>query len=236
MLNQVYEPLIGLLLPELCQRCGGTTSGGFCRSCRAEFEPNVRPCTLCGCGPLPERRSRCAAHAGDWLLARVTAPLVYSAPLEHYLHALKYSGQRALGRALGQILAETASPRRAEVDALISVPLHPQRLAERGYNQAFEIARAVSALLRLPILRAGIARTRATPAQAGSNCRQRQQNLAGAFTVTRRLQGRRLAIVDDVITTGATANSLARALYAAGADHVEAWAVARTRAAPRRRS
>ena len=230
MLHQVYEPLIGLLLPELCQRCGTATSAGFCRACRAEFALNMRPCAVCGCGPQPPGERRCRRHSAQWRLAHVVAPLVYAAPLERYLHALKYSGRRALGRALGQILAEAAGPRRAEVDALVSVPLHPQRLAERGYNQAFEIARAVSAVLRIPILRAGIRRCRATPAQAVSGCEQRHANLAGAFAVSRRLHGRRLAIVDDVITTGATVNSLAGELFAAGALHVEAWAVARTAA------
>jgi ComF family protein len=229
MLHQVYEPLIGLLLPELCQRCGSAAAAGFCHGCRGEFEPNLRPCPVCGCGPLPAGRNCCPSHAAEWILAHVAAPLVYAAPLEGYLHALKYAGRRALGRGLGQILAAAAGPRRTEVDALVSVPLHPRRLAERGYNQAFEIARAVSAELRLPILRAGIVRTRDTAPQARSDCELRHANLTGAFTVTRGLHGRRLAVVDDVITTGATVNSLARALYGAGAAHVEAWAVARTR-------
>ena len=232
MLNQVYEPLIGLILPELCQRCGSATSAGFCRACRAEFEPNVRPCPVCGCGPLPPERSHCGAHAPEWRLAHVVAPLIYADPLERYLHLLKYSGKRALGRGLGQILAAAAGERRAEIDALVSVPLHGGRLAERGFNQAFEIARAVSAMLHLPILRTGIRRVRATPSQARSDSAQRRRNLDGAFAVSRSLQDRRVAIVDDVITTGATVNSLAGALHAAGAVHVEAWAVARTRAPP----
>jgi len=244
MLKQVYEPLLGLLLPELCQRCGAFAAAGFCRDCRAEFERNIRACPKCGCGPLPQPQPQpqpqlpgeCLFHGVDWKLAAVTAPLVYAPPLEHYLHQLKYGRRRSLGRALGQVLAEAAAPRRAQVDALVSVPLHTRRLAERGYNQAFEIARTVSADLRIPILRAGIRRARATAPQTGSDFEQRRRNLSGAFSVTRSLRKRRLAIVDDVITTGATVNSLALSLYAAGAEHVEAWAVARTRAPAQRSS
>ena len=228
MLAQVYEPLIGLILPELCQRCGGAHGAGFCRDCRLEFTPNAAPCRVCGCGPLPDGRRQCDFHDRNWQLACVVAPLLYAPPLEGYVQRLKFARERALGRAFGQLLAEAAAARRSAVDALVSVPLHPERLLQRGFNQALEIARAVSAVLRVPVLRSGIRRSRATLPQTRSGCAQRYANLEGAFEVRRSLEGRRLAIVDDVITTGATANALAAALYGAGAVHVEAWAVART--------
>lgn len=228
MLSQVYEPLIGLILPELCQRCGCAAAGGFCAACRQDFLRNERPCRICGCGPLPVGMPECATHPPEWRLSRVVAPLAYAAPAEKYLHALKYSGERALGRAFGQILAEAAANRRSHVDAIISVPLHSRRLAQRGYNQALEIARSTAASLHLPILRAGIARTRETAAQAQLDLQLRRRNLAGAFTIARQLQGLRLAVIDDVITTGSTVNALAAALIDAGAKRVEGWAIART--------
>lgn len=228
MLNQVYEPLVGLILPELCQRCGGIASGGFCRSCRADFVRNGHACPVCGAGPLPVERNTCAQHAAEWQLAHVVAPLAYAPPAEAWLHALKYGGERALGRAFGQLLAEAVASRRNEVDALVSVPLHSRRLAQRGYNQALEVARSVAASLRLPILRARIARARATLPQVQLAATQRHKNMEKAFSVKRSLAGLRLAIVDDVITTGATVNALACELLKAGAIHVEAWAVART--------
>jgi ComF family protein len=228
MLRQVYEPLIGLILPELCQRCGDNASGGFCAACRREFRYNVAACSICGLGPLPGGVEHCRDHAAHWQLARIVAPLIYAPPAQTWLHALKYDGDRALGRAFGQLLADAAAIRRNEIDAIVSVPLHPRRLMQRGYNQALEIARSTAATLRLPILRAGITRTRETTPQASLDCAQRWRNLAGAFSVRRELAGRRLAIVDDVMTTGATMNALAGALLAAGAQHVEGWAVART--------
>jgi ComF family protein len=228
MLSQVYEPLIGLILPELCRRCGTPTNAGFCAACRDDFAHNEHACSVCGCGPLTGGRRQCPTHKRNWHVTHVVAPLLYAPPLERYLHALKYSGERAIGRCLGQILADAVAARCADIDAIVSVPLHAKRLAERGYNQALEIARAVSASTKLPILRAGIMRTRATSPQARLNGTERYDNLAAAFSVTRQLAGKRLAIVDDVITTGATINALATALMLAGATHVEAWAVART--------
>ena len=228
MLSQVYEPLVGLLLPERCRRCGEPADAGFCAACRREFLNNVSACPRCGRGPLAAGLRECRAHPQHWHVAHVLAPLVYAPPLEHYIHALKYDGERAIGRCLGQILAAAAGARRDGIDAVVAVPLHRRRLLERGYNQAFEVARTASAVLRLPILRAGIIRARATTPQTSLSCAlQRRENLIGAFTVTTRLHGKRIAIVDDVITTGATVDALAESLLRAGAVHVEAWAVAR---------
>lgn len=228
MLKQVYEPLWGLLFPETCPRCGGPTSTGFCTPCRHDFPRNIRACRYCGIGPLPSGAKVCAQHNPAWQTDQILAPLLFAWPLERYIYALKFGGQRALGRALGQILAESAAPQRCNIDAIVSVPLHPRRLLQRGYNQALEIARSVSAQLHIPILRAGIQRCKATPPQSRLTAAQRQQNIAGAFAVRRDLSGRRVAIIDDVITTGATVNALANAIRAAGATRVEAWAVART--------
>jgi ComF family protein len=228
MFRQVYEPLIGLILPELCQRCGDTASGGFCKACRSEFVRNSSACRICGLGRLPPGIAQCSDHAASWQLDHVIAPLDYAPPAETWLHEFKYGGARALGRAFGQLLAEAAAVRRCHVDAIVCVPLHPHRLRERGYNQSLEIARSTTAMLHLPILRAGIARTRETPPQATLDGAARCSNLTHAFTVTRQLAGARLAIIDDVITTGATMNALASGLRAAGARHIEGWAVART--------
>jgi ComF family protein len=228
MLRQVYEPLWGLILPEFCPRCDEATNAGFCPACRAEFPRNDMACIVCGCGPLPLGLARCSAHPWMWHTNYILAPFLFAPPLEKILHDLKFAGRRTLGRAAGLMLADYAFMRRRAVSALVSVPLHPERLLRRGYNQALEIARSVSHELRLPILRAGIQRSRATQRQTSLDAAARQQNLAGAFTVARDLRGMRIAIVDDVITTGATVNALALALRSAGAVHVEAWAVART--------
>jgi ComF family protein len=149
-------------------------------------------------------------------------------PLNHYVHELKYRGGRSLGRALALLLVERLAAARPAVDALVPVPLHARRLRERGYNQAVEIARTTASELQVPLLVRGVRRTHARKPQSGLTADERHANVAGAFSVTRALTGLRVAIVDDVITTGATANALATELQRAGAARVEAWAIART--------
>jgi ComF family protein len=112
-------------------------------------------------------------------------------------------------------------------DIVIAVPLHRGRLVERGYNQALEIARPVASELGLPLWISGIRRKRATQPLAALGASARRVGVRGAFSVTRDLEGLNVAIVDDVITTGATVNALAATLRKAGAHRIEAWAVAR---------
>lgn len=149
-------------------------------------------------------------------------------PLHQHVQALKYHRARKLGRALGLLLAERLKPRGGGVDALVAIPMHPARVRQRGYNQAVEIARSVAAELGLPLLLRGIRRRSAGPPQTTLDARRRLINLEGAFSIERPVEGLKLAIVDDVITTGATINALARLLRAAGAETPDAWAVART--------
>jgi ComF family protein len=113
-------------------------------------------------------------------------------------------------------------------DAIIPMPLHPARLGERGFNQAAEIARRLSGYLQLPWLGNVCRRVRDTPPQAGLDLKARRRNLRGAFACTEDLAGRRVALVDDVMTSGASLNELARTVKKAGAVSVTAWVVART--------
>ena len=212
------------LFPERCPGCRESTREGFCAACVASFARLSQPCALCGL-PLPV--AMCPRRLHTWHVSAVIAPFVYSAPLDCYVRQLKYAGARKLGRALGLLLAARLAPELRAIDALLPMPLHAQRLRERGYNQATEIARAVARLQGLPLLQ-GAARLRASPPQTSLDARARYANSAGAFGAPSRLAGRRIAIIDDVITTGATVNALAEALLSAGATHVEAWAVART--------
>jgi ComF family protein len=170
----------------------------------------------------------CPRRVAPWWLERIDAPYVYCEPVKTWILALKYRRARALGRGLGLLVAAAMTPSRATIDALVPVPLHPSRWRERGYNQALEIATPIGRRFGVPVLVRGIRRIRATPEQAALGAADRASNLAGAFRIDRALAGRRVCIVDDVITTGATANALACALLDAGAAGVMAVAVART--------
>ena len=156
------------------------------------------------------------------------APFHYAPPLDGYIHALKYRGARRLGRTLALAIVEHLRAAAHAVDALVPVPLHPRRLRERGFNQAFEIARTLGRALERPVVLARIRRRGPEVTQTGRGAAERLENVAHAFAVERVFAGARLAIVDDVLTTGATVNALAAELLAAGAARCDVWAVGRT--------
>lgn len=223
------------LCPETCPRCGEESAGGFCAACSGDFPRVDGACRACG---LPGPGHACPASLPGWRLDAIRAPFVYRAPLSHCVQRLKFARQHRLGRALGLLLARelggdstargTPADNSTDCNMLVAVPLHPRRLRERRFNQADEIARPIARAFDVALQSRGIRRALHTGAQTGLARAERLVNLESAFRVSCRLDGARIAIVDDVITTGATVNSLAAALKEAGAGRVEAWAVART--------
>ena len=161
---------------------------------------------------------------------RTVAPLAYDYPVDRLLLGLKFGRRTHLARALGQAIAEGV---RSEVEggvlempeALAPVPLHPRRLTRRGFNQAEEIARFIGRSIGVPVLPGICRRVRHTRMQSRLSDEERRLNVAGAFACAK--SPLRPAIVDDVVTTGATADAMAAALIAAGAEHVQVWAAAR---------
>jgi ComF family protein len=196
-----------------------------CRACERDLEGESQGCERCA-SPLTGD-GRCLACRGrrfafDAALARFD----YRYPVDRLVRRFKYAGDLAVGSWLAQRLAERAEPM-PRPDVLVAPPLATARLRERGFNQAIEIARVVGRRLRVPVDAHAIERRRDTPPQARLDRRARQANLRGVFECVRDLKGSHVAIVDDVLTTGATADALARVLKEAGAARVSAWAVAR---------
>ena len=157
---------------------------------------------------------------------RTEAAFTYQFPLDRLVLALKYGHQLAIVSLLADALcvrvAEHALP-----DLLVPMPLHPNRLRERGFNQAHEIARRMAQRLRLPVLQNAATRVIDTAPQASLPLKQRRKNLRGAFACDSCVAGKRVAIVDDVMTSGSTLAALADALLKAGAVEVQCWVVAR---------
>lgn len=171
------------------------------------------------------------------MLAALDGTLVvadYAPPLDRVITRLKFHSDLALAQTLGELLAlrwagETAPPR---LDHLIPVPLASGRLAERGFNQSLELARALRARLARSVhvgslLPRTLVRAQIRPAQVGLDLEARRANLAGTFVCNTGLEGRSVAVIDDVMTTGSTLGEAARALKAAGALRVVALVVAR---------
>jgi ComF family protein len=171
------------------------------------------------CGECLARPPPFAAAVAGW---------TYAFPVDQLIHAFKYGGQLALAEPLAAALLDAVIRRaRAPPDVIVALPLSVARQRERGFNQAAEIARRVARAVNRPLV-SGLARARDAPPQAALAWNERARNVRGAFVGQPCLAGKRVAIVDDVMTTGATLASAARAARRAGAVAVEAWVVART--------
>lgn len=216
----------------LCGQAGQSPALDLCAGCAGDLRRNVHACEQCaeplsGEAPVIVRCGACLRKAPRF--DQAFCPFIYAYPVAHLVRGLKFSGQVAHGRVLGELLAAEIRLRRAHAlpDLLIPVPLAQPRYRQRGYNQATELAQCLQRRLKLELRTDLIERTRDTPEQAGLDRKARRRNIKGAFQMCAGLPAPRVAIVDDVITTGSTANELAQVLKQAGAQHVEVWAVAR---------
>ena len=219
------EFLSNLLFGGSCFLCRGAARGILCPACDADL-PRLAG-TLCPRCALPSPGSavcgRCLADAPHY--DATVAALAYRFPADTLVHSLKFRGQLALAPLMGDLLVEKIMER---IDLVVPVPLSRERLRERGYNQAAEIARHVAKARRVRLELTIIARERNTQAQADLPWSERARNVRGAFRCERSLDGAAIAVVDDVMTTGATLAELAATLKRAGAARVVNWVVART--------
>jgi len=215
------ERLASALFGGSCFVCRGGARGLLCPQCEAELPRLERAlCPRCALeSPGGAVCGRCLSRPPAYDATR--AALAYDFPADALVQALKFRGELALAPLLAALLAPKVG--RNGVDHIVPVPLSAGRLRQRGYNQAVEIARH----LGNPDVSL-CERTREAPPQMELPYDERRRNVRGAFRCTRALIGARVAVVDDVMTTGATLDEMARTLKAAGALHVENWVVART--------
>jgi ComF family protein len=209
-LARIGTAFLQLLAPARCPGCDAAAPhpGGFCD----------------GCAPLLEGPA--AAYRPP---APVAAAFAYGGPIADAIARLKYGRRSDLAGALALLLADAALPYAGLVDRVAPLPLHPQRLRERGFNQSALLALRVATVLGVPLEVGSLQRIRPTREQAGLPREQRASNIRGAFRVGGggRIRGLRVLLIDDVCTTGATLDAAAHALRAAGASEVRALALAR---------
>jgi len=218
-----------LLAPGLCLACGSEieTSESLCPSCAARLEPVPNPCLHCA-EPNPAAGTVCPAcllNPPRW--QSMTAPLQYRGLTRRFLHRLKYDDALYLARTLSRPCIDAFAARQPRPEVIMPVPLHDTRLIERGYNQALELAQLWSRRLEIPLERRALARVRQTSSQSGLSAAQRESNLRGAFGYAPRREYRHVALADDIVTTGSTANEICKMLHRAGVEYVEVWALAR---------
>lgn len=216
------------LLGSACALCGSSAAASVvCNDCEQDL-----PRTPAECCPQCGVKSAGNAICGTCLkhtpaFDETRYAFLYDFPFDRLLHRYKYGGELALASWLGRALLQRVQ-NAVRPDVLLVAPLSQQRLRERGFNQAVEIAKPLARTLGVTIDTQAIAKVRHTEAQAALPFDQRRRNVRGAFAASRAMKGQRVAIVDDVMTTGATLNELAQVAKSAGATHVSAWVVART--------
>lgn len=237
--RRLPRALLDLLLPRECALCESAldtseSPAGMCMDCAAALPGATAPrCACCGLRGA-------GGHCPACLAADAAAPPAFTAvccdygpPADRLVTAFKYGRRIALGRAIGAAMARRLEQHRLahplpEGTALVAVPIAPSRLARRGFDQAAVLARQVGTRCGMPIIVAGLVRTRDTRPQPGLARGARGDNLHGAMAGSAALAGRALVLVDDVITTGATIREAERAARAAGGEPLLHLAFART--------
>lgn len=232
----LYESLKSIqewLLPGTCMLCSAGVGArrAFCADCETALPRLTDACPQCA-APMAHGDSSgqpCGAcQKRPPVFSRTHALYHYARPIDGFVQALKYHRRLELARVFGERLAEALAPRVAgSVDLIVPVPLHRQRLRERGYNQSLELARPIAARLSLPLDYRCLWRTRPTAPQASLALPERQRNVRGAFAAAPSVAKLRVAVIDDVMTTGHTVNAVARCLRTAGAKNVQVWVLAR---------
>lgn len=243
--GQYIEPMSALLpppaisawrrWPRLCELCRSWADRSLCTACVQRLAPPAAPrclrCALTLGSPGHQHCADCRRDPPPFERCHTLGDYTY--PWDELITAFKFRGRADLAGPLARALADRLTEQNADpVDLVVPVPLSPTRLRERGYNQAWELARRVAAARGLATDPLSLQRLRDTPHQVGLTRRDREANLRDAFWVpparAARVQQRHIALVDDVLTTGVTAAAASRALLAAGASRVQLWVLART--------
>ena len=248
-INQQLSRLAEFSLPAHCLLCGLQSMPTF--NVKDKKNENGLICQICLDSVIKERAScqHCAlplstsqAFCGDCLqqphyFSKIHAVADYQAPFPALIKKFKYSKNLLEGELLAHLLARSIKLNLSlnnigNIDYLIAVPLHPDKLHKRGFNQALIIALILSKAFNIPILDKAIIRRKKTVPQEGLSLKERKQNLNEAFSVNKilahKLKDKHIAIIDDVVTTGATANSLCKVLLDQHIKSVNIWCICRT--------
>jgi ComF family protein len=240
-LKAIGSSIVDLLFPPRCVNCH-RLGAWLCTNCQDEIEVIQPPvCHRCGIplaglriAPSPNMLPTCVrCREKESLLDSLCACAFHAEPLRLAIHQFKYEDLRALAAPLGKLMAQrwaVLRPRDHDIDVIVPVPLHVTRQRERGYNQAVLLARELGAEIHRPVIENVLVRVKATAPQVDLNAEERQTNVRNAFkTVNDNLAGKRVLLVDDVCTTGATLEAACSALRDGNALSVWAYTLARAR-------
>lgn len=218
-----------MIFTQLCLLCGTETNQGFCQYCSSTLPFNKTCCSRCAL-PITTAQTlcgECLKHPPSF--DRSLSPFLYQTPISLLIKSLKHQGQLTNARLLANLFSKQF-PLPPNIDMIVPIPLQPKRIQLRGFNQSSELARQLSKTYNIPWKSNILFRYNDKHQQQGADRKTRLTNIKQAFYVKQPLRSnqQRIAIIDDVMTTGATANDAARALKDQGASHVEVWAISRT--------
>jgi ComF family protein len=219
LLNFVFPPVCGA-----CKKAGAL----LCETCYAQLKWVQSPlCDRCG-RPVARSMDCCSVCQERPLpLNYIRAAVLFAHPVSKLIHKLKYNGAFALSNPLAQMMANAWPTWQMPVDLVLPIPLHAERERKRGYNQSTLLTRDFCQLVNLPYAVSGLQRTRFTTPQVGLTAVERLQNVQNAFIAKVDVTSKHILLIDDVCTTGATMAAAATALFAAGAQTVSGYCVAR---------
>ncbi len=212
-----------------CILCGNhdANTTGLCHGCLDDL-PWLSTCLCQQCG-LPSNGKVCGQCLNEKPAFDTTKALFqYDFPIDRLLQHYKYGTSLHLADTFAQLWHHHFNSEKPDIDLIIPMPVHKNRLQTRGFNQALEIAKPISNHYQIDLSVKHCERIRHTEPQASLPYAQRIKNMKGAFSAAQPLNGKKIAIIDDVMTTGASLNALASSLKHAGALHVECWVIART--------
>lgn len=221
------EKCLHLIFPPRCALCGEVLAveewaQGFCADCQKEI-PYIAKKRCPHCGGRTETAGFCDGCLKPYAFTSACAAFPY-AKIRDAIHLFKYEGGIQIGKSLGRLMAAYLLQYHEELlvqtDVMLSVPLHARKEKQRGFNQTHILCEEISAATGLIFQKDGILRKRETIAQSTLDPGERKENLKDAFAVAADFKGKRILLVDDIFTTGATCNECARALYRAGAKAV----------------
>ena len=220
------------MIPPTCILCesAGFNSQDICHACFDDIERNTDCCYRCAKpfeipSSTPKLCNKCLSNPP--IFDETHAPFIHQGIPRYLITSLKFNKQYKNARLLGYLLADYLDKSIERPKLIIPIPLHKQRYKERGFNQSIEIAKNLSKILNIPIDTKSCIRQRDTAHQVGLSAQQRHQNIKNAFAVKKAIKVDHVAIIDDVITTGATANELAIVLKKSGVTRVDLWSCSR---------
>lgn len=231
IVNKLQQLLNQFLHNPVCWSCGLSHKGDLliCHQCQINIQRVINPCLQCGLSHAGEGTICVHCLTKPKLWQQMIAPLSYTTPISQLIQQLKYNQKLEVLKALLELDRLKFQSIEPKPELLIAVPLHQNRMIERGFNQSLEIAILLSKATNIPYSDKFVERVIDTPRQSDLKLKQREKNIKNAFLVTEDLAGfNHIVIVDDVITTGSTVHELVKHCLKQGVKRVDVWALART--------